>query len=148
MNRNATSFTMLMALALLAGCSRQAPAPAAEAAAEPTPVAEAPAPVEAPPADERMVVSAGVAKAGTDDGTLQVVPYADLGQHVGERIEFTSTMGSVRHGTVLSSNAYETQIRLDAADGGFQLAVPAETVAQIRLMPARDAAGTNAAPAR
>jgi hypothetical protein len=139
MNRHPKSCTTLLALALLAGCSRQAPAPAAEAAAEPAPApVAAPAAEPTPPPEERMVVSAGVAKAGTvnaPDSGLVVVPYAELGQHVGSHVELTTTMGSVRHGTVVSTNTFETQLKLDAADGGFQLAVPAETVAQVRLEP-------------
>ena len=67
--------------------------------------------------------------------TGEVVPYAELGRHIGARVQVTTKMGTVRHGTVLDSNAYESHLQLDAADGGFKLKVPADSVAQIRLIP-------------
>jgi hypothetical protein len=141
---------VLVAAALLAACgdrgSRGDTAAETDAAAT-VAAAPAPAPVEpAPPADENVRVSAGTAIAGTDDGALEVVDYPSLANRVGAHVEITTRAGSVRKGTVLSSNNYETQIKLDAEEGGFNLLVPADTVAQVRLIP--DAAAGGAATAK
>ena len=142
---------VLVAAALLAACgdrgSRGDTAADTDAAAT-VAAAPAPAPVEpAPPADENVVVSAGTAKAGTDDGSLEVVDYASLASRIGAHVEVTTHAGSVRKGTVLSSNNYETQIKLDAEEGGFNLLVPAETVAQVRLIPGPEAGAAAAGEA-
>jgi len=68
--------------------------------------------------------------------TGEEVTYASLEKHIGERVQITTKMGSVRHGTVLSSNSYQTNLKLDAEEGGFNLNVFADTVAKVRLIPA------------
>jgi hypothetical protein len=65
-----------------------------------------------------------------------VVAYGSLDKHLGERVQITTKMGSVRHGTVLGSNSYQTNLKLDAEEGGFNLNVFADTVAEVRLIPA------------
>jgi hypothetical protein len=146
-------FLTLACAAALAACGSGSKAPRGDAnadtpAAAETPVAEegaateeaaaaeAPAATE-PVAEETMQISAGVAKAGTaaDPAAGDVIPYAQLEQHVGHRAELTTTMGSVRRGVILSSNAFQTEVQLDAADRGFKVIVVADQVAQVRLLP-------------
>jgi hypothetical protein len=120
------------------------PAAAATVAAAPAPVATAPTPAgSAPPADTLYNRTRSANLTGTDTtprgrvvATGEAVPYAALEKHVGERVQIKTKMGSIRTGTVLSSNSYQTNLKLDAEDGGFNLNVFADTVAEVRLVPA------------
>lgn len=118
------------------------PAVAPSTAAALASPAAAPA-ASAPPADTLYNRTRSANLTGTEPvtrgrvvATGGVVPYASLEQHVGERVQITTKMGTVRHGTVLSSNAYQTALKLDAEDGGFNLNVFADTVVEVRLIPA------------
>jgi hypothetical protein len=75
-------------------------------------------------------------KRGRVVATGEVVPYASLDKHIGERVQITTKMGSVRHGTVVSSNSYQTALKLDPEEGGFNLNIFADTVAEVHLIPA------------
>jgi hypothetical protein len=130
-----------------------APAPAGPDAAD-TPAAAdapvaaappAPAPVAPPasslPRDTSAMRSRTANLTGTDTAPLAIVvstgesfPYAELDKHIGERVQITTKLGTVRHGRVLSTNSIETHLQLDAKEGGFSLVVPAETVNDIRLI--------------
>jgi hypothetical protein len=104
----------------------------------------------APPADTLYNRTRSANLTGTEPNTRgrvvatgDVVPYASLEKHVGERVQITTKMGSVRHGTVLSSNTYQTALKLDAEEGGFNLNVFADTVREVRLIPASALAAAN-----
>ena len=125
------------------------PAPAATAttvAATPAPVATAAAPAAAsaaPEADTLYNRTRSANLTGTEPvahgrvvATGETVPYAALEKHIGERVQIKTKLGSLRTGTVLASNSYQTNLKLDAEDGGFNLNVFADTVAEVRLVPA------------
>jgi hypothetical protein len=135
----------------------EAPVPATTAVAAPavdgTTVAAAPTaasttpapatPAAAPQADTLYNRTRSANLSGTDTvtrggvvATGDTMPYAALEKHIGERVQIKTKMGSLRTGTVLSSNAYQTNLKLDAEDGGFNLNVFADTVAEVRLVAA------------
>jgi len=129
---------LALAMLLCACGSREAPqavAPGDESPAEEVAPAEPAAtePVAEVP-EEGMVVSAGVAKAGTDTGdpNLELVDQASVA--VGAHVEITTKAGSVRRGTVIKSSTYETQLMLDEDEGGFQLNMPGDSIAQVRII--------------
>lgn len=125
-----------------------APAAIATAAVAPPTVIGAPAAAakpdaSAPPADTLYQRTRSANLTGTEPvtrgqvvATGEAVPYASLEKHVGERVQITTKMGTVRHGTILSSNTYQTALKLDAEEGGFNLNVFSDTVAEVRLIPA------------
>ena len=127
------------AVATAAAATPAAGAPASSTASASAPVAAAPA----PPADTLYNRTRSANLTGTEPvtrgrvvATGESVPYAALEKHIGERVQIKTKMGSLRTGTVLSSNSYQTNLKLDAEDGGFNLNVFADTVAEVRLVPA------------
>ena len=116
------------------------------AAAPPTVIggpAAKPAPASMQPADTLYNRTRSDNLTGTETrskgrvvATGDVIPYASLDKHIGERVQITTKMGSVRHGTVASTNTYQTSLKLDAEEGGFNLNIFADTVAEVRLIPA------------
>lgn len=75
-----------------------------------------------------------------------VVSYRQLKELVGAHIEITTSLGSVRRGTLLSYGTYMSNLKLDASDGGFNMAIPADTVVQVRHLstPADSGSSTGA----
>jgi hypothetical protein len=118
----------------------------AQAAAAPTAVATAATGAPAPPTGKYVPRSRTDNLTGTEVAsrprivvtTGDLVAYKDLDKHIGERIQITTKMGTVRHGTLLVTNSFQSHIKLDAEEGGFNLVVPSDTVREVRLIP-----GTN-----
>jgi hypothetical protein len=124
-------------------------APAGTAVATPAATAASAAPASSAPAGPAAPADTLYARTRSDNltgtepskrgrvvATGEVVPYATLDKHLGERVQITTKMGSVRHGTVLASNSYQTNLKLDPEEGGFNLNIFADTVAEVHLIPA------------
>ena len=68
-----------------------------------------------------------------EDGTIA---YADLGPYVGREIEIATVWGTRRRGQLVDFAQARILLRLRDYEGGFDLNVPAETIARVRLLEA------------
>jgi hypothetical protein len=64
------------------------------------------------------------------------IAYADLAPYIGREIEVRTLWGSRRRGTLVDYAQARMLLRLPAAQGGFDLTVPAETVLEVRILDA------------
>jgi hypothetical protein len=117
------------------------PTPAGTTAA-PAAAAAVATPANQPPPDTLYARTRSANLTGTESNspgrvvaTGDTIPYASLEKRVGEHVQITTKMGSKRTGTVVTSNSYQTSLKLDREEGGFNLNVFADTVAEVRLVP-------------
>ncbi len=78
--------------------------------------------------------SAASVSSKTGERAGREVPYAELEQHIGERIEIRSTYGTVRRGVLTKYTNVELTLRLDFGKGTIELTVPKDTVASAWLL--------------
>ena len=130
--------TAAVADAASGGATGDPDAPAAAAMPAPAPVGQ---PASSLPPDTAALRGRTANLTGTDTEPLAIVvstgeafSFAELDKHVGERVQITTKMGTVRHGKVLTANPLEAHLQLDAREGGFSLLIPADTVNDVRLI--------------
>jgi hypothetical protein len=122
----------------LAGSLAFLPAdPGAIATAGAAPVTLAPAAV-APAAS----ASAAALPAAPTIAVGREIPYDQLAAYTGADIEVSTTLGSVRRGSLLGATPIGLSLRLAKAEGGYSLSLSRETIAKILLVKPSAAAGT------
>lgn len=69
------------------------------------------------------------------DGIGSEVGYRDLQGMIGAHLQVSTTLGTIRRGILTNYGTYMSYLKLDAEEGGFTLAIPADTIVQIRQIP-------------
>ncbi len=62
------------------------------------------------------------------------IAYADLAGRVGARLAIETTFNTVRRGTLIKYTKTTLTLRVDPAQGGFELSVPSNTIRSIRVI--------------
>ncbi|MCQ4164948.1 hypothetical protein [Tahibacter harae] len=65
---------------------------------------------------------------------VEVVSYAQLGNHVGAQIVVRTTLGSRRAGTLVRHTQTALRLRLSPADGGVELDIPSSSVKDVEVL--------------
>jgi hypothetical protein len=107
----------------------------------PPTAAPAPEPARAPPASPVGVAATTPA----DEG--QSVAYRELERHLGSRVQVRTIYGTTRRGRLAAYASMMISLKLDPEEGGFALAIPQYSVADVQLLgepQASTAGGANA----
>lgn len=67
------------------------------------------------------------------------IEYPSLKSMIGSHVEFSTLNGLRRRGTLVSYSPYMSVLKLDAAEGGFVLSVPADSITQVLSLSSADA---------
>ena len=70
---------------------------------------------------------------------VEVVSYAQLGNHVGAQVVVRTTLGSRRAGTLVRHTQTALRLRLSPADGGVELDIPSSSVKDAEVLTEPDA---------
>lgn len=105
------------------------------------------APVSLATATTAAAAPGSDASAPADSGKPRVtvgsaIPYEDLLAYVGEEVEVSTNINTVRRGTLLGTSSLGVSLKLPAAEGGYSLSLPKYTIVQILL--AKPSAAANA----
>ena len=66
------------------------------------------------------------------------IEYSKLKSMIGAHVEFSTLNGLRRRGTLVSYSPYMSVLKLDVAEGGFILSVPADSITQVLSLPSAD----------
>jgi hypothetical protein len=75
-----------------------------------------------------------VAAAPTAPPAARAVAYRDLEHLIGAHVQIATTNGTTRRGTLVAYASLMSSLRLDREEGGFMLALPAESVSGVTLL--------------
>jgi len=122
-----------------------APVDAAALATAPAPTA-----ASAPVAEAAVPAAATVVPAPTAAAVpLEEPPGVRAGSKgcEGAHVEILTNSGTVRRGVLLAHSSYLSTLKLDPDQGGFNMSIPADSVMEVRAIPAQTMQATAPAPA-
>lgn len=64
---------------------------------------------------------------------VEVVPYDQVGSHLGQQVVVRTTLGSRRAGTLVRYTRTALRLKLDPRDGGVELDIPSSSVRDIEV---------------
>lgn len=104
--------------------------PAETGPGAPAPMSIASTAATATPATPGAAPAVGKAKVAVG----REIPYEHLVDYVGDEVEVSTSINTVRKGVLLGSSSMGVSLKLPAAEGGYNLSLPKYTVAKVLLV--------------